>query len=147
MNCIAGIIDPSLFSVNGTSEEIGFEYYRLNLGDQLYGSIAEGLDPIVTNLGAPRMSDFGFAGPQDPDDSSPLNFYLGFFMQTGSGFEDGTFGWVELANDGNGILSVASSATAFEEEGIIVGTLTAIPEPASAMLLGLCSIVALRRRR
>ena len=144
-----GTVDETLFFSNDFTVGIGFEYYLLELGDRLNGPIAEGLVPVVTNLGPPRIAPFAFDTPQGPID--PLidlpNFYLGFFLQTGSDFENGTFGWVEFANDGTGVLSVASSATAFDEQGIIVGTQTVIPEPSSAMLLGLCSFFAIRRKR
>ncbi len=144
-----GIVDETLFFSNDFTVGIGFEYYLLTLGDRLNGPIAEGLVPVVTNLGPPRIPPFAFGTPQGPIDPviDVPNFYLGFFLQTGSDFENGTFGWAEFANDGTGVLSVASSATAFDEQGIIVGTQTAIPEPSTSMILGLCSFLAVRRNR
>lgn len=143
-----GKVDEAIFFSNEVTTDIGFEYYFLTLGDRLNGSIAEGLVPVVTNLGPPRIPPFAFGTPQAPNGSGdPTTFYLGFFLQTGSDFENGTFGWVEFDNDGTGLLSVASSATAFDEQGIIVGTQTAIPEPSGVTLLGLCSFLAVRRKR
>lgn len=141
-----GTVDSSLFFGQGESLGIGFEYYILDVGDRLNGFIAEGLEPVVTNLGPPRESPFAFDTPQDSQGGA-LGFYLGFFLQTGEGFENGTFGWVEFENDGTGVLSVASSATAFNEGGIIVGTTTAIPEPSSLILFGTLSLFIFRRKR
>jgi hypothetical protein len=72
------------------------------------------------------------------------DFYLGVGTRSGSdpGFSWAnhawtSFGWAHLQVDGQGQLKVVNSAMAFREPGIVVGTLTAVPEPATWLLSGL----------
>ena len=73
------------------------------------------------------------------------DFYLG--VRTGSGTDPGfdwadpttrtTFGWAHFREDASGRLFIVDSAMAFRESGIVVGTVQAVPEPATwALLLG-----------
>jgi hypothetical protein len=57
----------------------------------------------------------------------------------GSSLSFRRFGWTHLVADASGTLTVADSAMAYGELGIIVGTTQAVPEPSSLalMLLGL----------
>lgn len=48
-----------------------------------------------------------------------------------------TFGWAHFKVDGLGKLQLLDSAMAFREGGIVVGTLQAVPEPASSALMAL----------
>lgn len=48
-----------------------------------------------------------------------------------------TFGWAHFKVDGLGKLQLLDSAMAFREGGIVVGSLQAVPEPASGALMGL----------
>ena len=75
-----GTVDWTLFYSNEPTVGIGFEYYVMSLGDRLNDQIAEGLKPIVTNLGPPRMAPFAFGQEQDPDGGKPPNFYMGFML-------------------------------------------------------------------
>ena len=65
------------------------------------------------------------------------DFYLG--VNTGLGFTNSSprrdiYGWVLLRNSENG-LSIVHSAMAYNEGGIIIGELEAIPEPSSLSLI------------
>ena len=90
--------------------------------------------------------------PYDPTQST--SFYLG--INTGLGFSNNrpnrdVFGWVQLSNSSTG-MSIISSAMAYGEAGIIVGTLNTVPVPeadTSAMLLmgaGVMGFMARRRK-
>jgi hypothetical protein len=75
------------------------------------------------------------------------NFYLG--VTTGVGFTNGhpnrnVFGWLELNNTGTELLPVAN-AVDYGDGGIIIGTTTPAPEPASVALLA--PVFLLLRRR
>lgn len=60
-----------------------------------------------------------------------------------------SFGWAHFKVDDQGQLSIVDSAMAFRESGIVVGTLTAVPEPSTWLLMvtGLAGVAALRRSR
>lgn len=64
-------------------------------------------------------------------------FYLGARTRTSytPGFFD-TFGWAHFKVDATGQLKLLDSAVAFNEGGIIVGTLQAVPEPSTWALMG-----------
>lgn len=65
-------------------------------------------------------------------------FYLGGRTRTAyiNGYFD-TFGWAHFKVDATGQLKLLDSAVAFNEGGIIVGTLQAVPEPSTWALMGL----------
>lgn len=64
-------------------------------------------------------------------------FYLGGRTRTSytPGYFD-TFGWAHFKVDATGQLKLLDSAVAFNEGGIIVGTLQAVPEPGTWALMG-----------
>lgn len=84
------------------------------------------------------------------------DFYLG--VRTGSQSDPGfvwgpegytTFGWAHLREGADGKLYIVDSAMAFRDGGIVVGTLQAVPEPASwiTLLGGLFALGALIKHR
>lgn len=84
------------------------------------------------------------------------DFYLGVGTRSGSdpGFSWAehawsSFGWAHFQADDQGQLKIIDSAMAFRELGIVVGTLTAVPEPSTFALmgLGLAGLAALRAKR
>lgn len=77
------------------------------------------------------------------------DFYLGVrtrsFSDPGFTWEGSffvTFGWAHYQVGASGLPQLVDSAMAFREGGIVVGTVQAVPEPASAALMGL-GLVAL----
>jgi hypothetical protein len=136
------------FSYSGTT--IGFanitldegsDWFLVNAGDVFSAdTIAAHQFPAIIEAGFP------VGGPV----SIPLgNFYLG--MTTGLGFTNGqpnrnVFGWLELNNTGSELLPVAS-AVDYGDGGIIVGTTTPAPEPATLALVSVAPLVLVRNRR
>lgn len=94
------------------------------------------------------------------DHPSPLNvgfgdFYLG--INTGQGIvgpgqpRRDVFGWVHFVNDAQTGLHMVDNAVTYGNQGIIVGTTTAIPVPEAQtfalVITGLCLVLGLRRLR
>ena len=79
----------------------------------------------------------------------PLNsdFYLAIATTyRGPGFERDVWGWVHLKNTASGLTQLGS-AMAYDEGGIVVGTMTAVPEPGTFAQLGMGLVaLALYRR-
>jgi hypothetical protein len=97
-------------------------------------------------------SDFSGA-TINPITTTGASFYL--CVNTGTGFSATgpnreIFGWAELKSDGS-TLSLSSSAVSYTMPGIIIGTTTAVPEPASAgLFFSIASVfvaLASKRRR
>jgi hypothetical protein len=82
--------------------------------------------------------------------SLPQNFFLGI-RTPAQGVDFGSFspayGWVEFQNQGTGELVLVDHAMAYSSQGIVVGTLTAVPEPHSLLLISVAMTLAIRRRR
>lgn len=92
--------------------------------------------------------------------SGPVNvgedFYLG--VRTGSASDPGydwhspegytSFGWAHFREGSDGLLYIVDSAMAFREGGIVVGTMQAVPEPATwaSLIAGLVALGGLARR-
>lgn len=77
------------------------------------------------------------------------DFYLG--VQTRSGIYDSfnVFGWAHFKVDIWGQVNMVESAMAYGEQGIVIGQMTAVPEPATwaSLLLGLSAMGALSHRK
>jgi hypothetical protein len=129
-------------SFNSEAADEGSDWHLTNPGDMFSAStIAAGQFPVLINLdGIP------------PPLAIPLgDFYLG--MSTGTGSTKGVpnrnvYGWLELDNTGAQLIPV-DNAVAYGDQGIIIGTTTAIvPEPsAAALLLAAAPLLMIRRRR
>jgi len=118
----------------GVTLDEGSEWYFASYGDPFFA------EPIALNLFDPFTGthNVGFG-----------DFYMAF--NTGFGFDEGNpdrsiYGWVLFRNSESGV-EMLDNAVAYEEDGIVVGTLTAIPEPGVLALLvaGLSSLI-LRRK-
>ncbi len=137
--------DSQLLFVNGNIDE-GSDWYLASQGDLFSASTIANGDFILFT----RSDINGFA--TNPIDVPVGTLFLG--VNTGSISEDpapyrGTLGWVALEANGS-TLGLISSAVTYDAPGIIVGTLTTIPEPAATTLLGvlLClPALCLRRQR
>jgi hypothetical protein len=96
--------------------------------------------------------------PLSPQPAWPIgngDFYLGVATSDllSSPFTRNIFGWIQM-HDNNGVLSAGDNAVSYHSQGIIVGTLIGVPEPASAALyavggIGLAAFArrSLRRQR
>lgn len=122
----------------------GSELFLVNPGDVLSSDTIASLPPSA------RLT---WGGAQTVGE----DFYLG--VRTGSGTDPGfdwadlttrtTFGWAHFREDASGRLFIVDSAMAFREPGIVVGTVQAVPEPATWALLlgGLISAAGLGQQR
>ncbi len=124
------------------------DYYLVKAGDVLTPeSIATGAFTPLFTTDHPHVLEIPFPG----------DFYLGV-ATTGPGpipggtptygFGRNVWGWVHIQNSPTGLYSLGS-AMAYGEGGIIVGTVTAVPEPSTLMLsaLGLTfGFLAISRR-
>lgn len=133
----------TLSFVNETADE-GSDWYLVSQSDDFtQASIQSAAFPLFA-----RATSTGYES-HDLTISS-ADFYLG--VNTGSGFisvatpRRNIYGWVHLEND-NGTLTMLGNAIAYDEQGIIVGTTQAIPEPATGLVLILGLPMALGRLR
>lgn len=81
----------------------------------------------------------------------PLKFHLGIrtpALGVNVNSYEPAYGWAEIRNSANGDLVLVDHAIAYGAQGIIVGTLTAVPEPSGTVLLGIgmLSLLGFRRR-
>ena len=143
-------------------DDIGFNQFQVTsngIAEEMRLFLAPAgtrLDPAYVSSETPFLAN---AAPTRPKFSMPvgmkliISFWEDYtFAGPGSIPSDSMdkYGWVELHNNGSGVV-ISRSATAFGG-GIIVGTLTQVPEPSSELLGIGCAatIVAfrvLKRRR
>lgn len=118
----------------GVTLDEGSEWYFASFGDAFFA------DPIALNQFDP------FNGTHNVGYG---DFYMAF--NTGLGIDEGNpdrgiYGWALFRNSESGV-EMLDNAVAYEEQGIVVGTLTAIPEPAVlTMLLAGFAGLLLRRK-
>ncbi len=95
----------------------------------------------------PELCGTGITGEiqASPGESVYLALFQSFYSNESS---NDVFGWIELAVDATGNVSLMQSALAFPAEGVSLQVGSSIPEPSSGILLlmGL-GVLALRRRR
>jgi hypothetical protein len=125
-------------SLNDDYTETSFRYDGTTLGVTTF-LIDEGADWYLVNEAAPLTAATISSGQFTPLLSGntihpPISLPLGVFylgVNTGIGFGAGNravFGWLKLDNTGTTLKSI-SNAMAYGEQGIYVGTTTAVPEP------------------
>ncbi len=139
--------DGENINVESFNIDEGSDWYVVQPGDVLgSASIGAGQFPVLVNMldletepeiPPPVKVGAGNAG-------SPTEFYLG--VTTGQiGIVDrNVFGWIHLRDPlSTGQLEVIGSAVAYGSKGIVVGTTTVVPEPASLVLvvMGLVSLL------
>ena len=130
------------FTVTDVSLGIGFRVFVLSAGDQFTAQYVNTHPFLATNnmpAGMGNTFNVPIAG----------STYLGFHVPDPNGtlgVEGERFSWVRITNSGT--LQVAAEATSIGAGGIIVGTTTEVPEPATGMLMaGVAVLLVLCRRR
>jgi hypothetical protein len=110
------------------------DWYLVGEGDIFSGAtIASNQFPVIAKGTTPL-----------PPVSIPLGvLYLG--VNAGMPNRD-VFGWIQLNNTGTELIPL-SNAVAYNEPGIIIGTTTPAPEPATFALLAPALFLLLRRQR
>lgn len=121
---------PNTLRVSQWNLDEESDWYLVKPGNSFgVTSIAMASDPILFTVDNAR-----------PAINIPLgDVYLGVATAQGFGDRD-VFGWLRLNNTGIA-LQYVDSAVAYGADGIVVGTLTAVPEPA-ALVLAVASILA-----
>jgi hypothetical protein len=141
-----------------TFNDLGGGVFGFNLAANIY-SIAEEFRLYQAPLGAIFGADFVLTNPSLFSNAAPSNWSLSIPLNssvTVAYWDDRTFipstptsddlyGWVTLTNLASGLVA-SSSATALGG-GIVVGTVTQIPEPSTAGLLGTGTAFLLQRHR
>lgn len=113
----------------GIAELYGF--YEVTPGQVFDASFRQATQPLVSNWGTGGQALVSFA----PNETKYLAYW-----DAGFAARPELYGWVALVRGPDGLLA-ADSVTALGS-GIIVGTTTAVPEPANALLF-LCGVAAM----
>jgi len=141
-----------------TFSDLGGGTFGFNLISNIY-SIAEEFRLYPTPLGAIFGADYVLNTPSLFSNSSPSNWSiliplnssvtLGYWddrtFTPSTPTSDDLYGWVTLTNSSSGL--VASSGATALGGGIVVGTISQIPEPTTIGLLGSGTALLLQRNR
>jgi hypothetical protein len=127
--------EGSIRAAGGTLGGVQGSWYRVRAGDILSAAT------IASN----KFLDLNVARAVNSPD-----FFLGVDLNTNIADPNAphAYGWVHvLRNENTFVLEGVDSAIAYHNSGIIVGTLTEVPEPASWILFSLASMGLLCRVR
>ncbi len=138
---IGGDYTGSFLMHDAAANTLTFLTYNVDEGSELFLVHPGDVLSSDTIASLPPSARLTWGGTQTVGE----DFYLG--VRTGSGTDPGfdwadlttrtTFGWAHFQENASGQLVIVDSAMAFRESGIVVGTVQAVPEPATwALLLG-----------
>ena len=144
-----GLFAISITPLGGS--EFAFSYAGIAEEYALFGVVSGTvMDPAFATSNTPLVSNNGV----DPGSSVQMfsilqSRYFGYWDDRPPGGNqtpdvNDNYGWVLIKRTASG-LQVSSSATAVGR-GIIVGTLTQVPEPSPAVLLALCACLCCARK-
>lgn len=116
----------------------GAEFTAATIADGKYQPLLKSEPPTNYYINTPIDVPYG-------------DFYLGVALDNNLDWEYTEFGWIQLSNSSTG-LEMISSAMAYDEAGIIIGTtqaVSAVPVPAAAWLFGsgLIGLISIARRK
>ncbi len=89
---------------------------------------------------------FTVDNPRPPVPVPLADFYLGIYTNSHLDNYAGVYGWALVRPSGT-TLTLLDSAMAYHEQGIFIGTLNAVPEPTSLILLGSAGLLLGKRSR
>jgi hypothetical protein len=131
--CATFVSTPTTLQLKNMCLDEGSAWYLASYGQEFSeATIADGRFPALIIFGAPVEVPAG-------------NFYLGVRTYNGRQNDPHIFGWARLGHSGDNLV-LLGSAMAFHEEGIYIGTTTAVPEPGS-VVAGMATVILLGRRR
>lgn len=135
----AGDYTGSFLVYNATAGTLSFRSYNIDEGSELF--LVQPGDALTRDTQGSFLSLYG---TYNTPAQVGRDFYLGAGTRSGSdpGFSWAdhawtSFGWAHFRADEQGQLSIVDSAMAFREPGIAVGTLSAVPEASTFVLMGI----------
>lgn len=138
--------DYSTLTYTSTTVDINPGYFLVSYGDEFTAATIAG-DQFQPFL----VSDVNQWYSSTPIDVPFGDFYLGVALDNNIDFEYTEFGWIHLSNSASG-LSMISSAMAYGEIGIVIGTteaVSAVPIPSAIWLFssGVIGLIGFARRK